>query len=45
MISSGAIDREVDVNSFLNNAYIGAANDFDRSEVDSEVAAWRAKNM
>jgi NitT/TauT family transport system substrate-binding protein len=45
MISSGAIDREVDVNSFLNNAYIGAANDFNRSEVDSEVAAWRAKNM
>jgi len=45
MISSGAIDREVDVNSFLNNAYIGVANDFNRSEVDSEVCAWRAKNM
>lgn len=45
MMESGAIDRNVDVTTFLNDAYIAAANDFDRAEVDSEVAAWRSSNM
>lgn len=40
LLSSGAIEKEVDVANFLNNAYIAAANDFDRAEVTSEVTAW-----
>ncbi len=40
MISSGAIGEAVDVSTFLNDTYIGAANDFDRAEVEAEAAAW-----
>ncbi len=45
LVSSGAIEREVPVTEFLNDTYIDAANDFDRAEVDADVAAWRAANM
>ncbi|MDA9865452.1 ABC transporter substrate-binding protein [bacterium] len=45
LLSSGAIEREVDVSEFLNDTYIDAANDFDRAEVDDEAAAWKAENM
>jgi NitT/TauT family transport system substrate-binding protein len=45
LVSSGAIEKEVDVSTFLNNAYIEAANDFDRDEVAAEVQAWADKNM
>jgi len=45
MLTSGAIESEVDVTTFLNDTYIDAANDFDRAEVDAEVSAWRAENM
>jgi len=44
MVSSGAIDAPVDVSSFLNNAYIDAANNFDASEVETEAAAWLDAN-
>ena len=45
MVASGAIEREVPVEEFLNDTYIDAANDFDKAEVDAEVAAWRDANM
>ena len=45
MVASGAIEREVPVEEFLNDTYIEAANDFDKAEVDAEVAAWRDANM
>lgn len=44
MLSSGAIDKEVDVSTFLNDAYIDAANDFDRAKVEADAAAWLAEN-
>ncbi len=45
MIEAGAISETVDVSTFLNDTYIGAANDFDRDEVAAEVEAWAAENM
>ncbi|MCY4284506.1 MAG: ABC transporter substrate-binding protein [Thiotrichales bacterium] len=45
MIEAGAISGKVDVNTFLNDTYIEAANDFDRDEVAAEVEAWAAENM
>ena len=45
LVSSGGIEREVPVEEFLNDTYIDAANDFDKAEVDAEVAAWRDANM
>lgn len=45
MAASGAIESEVDVTTFLNDTYIAGANDFDRAEVDADVAAWREANQ
>ena len=45
MLSSGAIKEEVDVSTFLNDTYIEAANDFDRAEVEAEVAEWVTANQ
>jgi NitT/TauT family transport system substrate-binding protein len=45
LLSSGAIETEVDVTSFLNDIYIAAANDFDRAQVEADVAAWVAANQ
>lgn len=45
LLSSGAIEKEVDVSTFLNDTYIKAANDFDRAEVAEEVKAWADQNM
>jgi NitT/TauT family transport system substrate-binding protein len=44
LLSSGAIEKEVDVTTFLNDTYIAAANDFDRAEVEAEAAAWLEAN-
>jgi len=44
LMSSGAIEKEVDVTSFLNDIYIAAANDFDRAKVEADAAAWLAAN-
>lgn len=44
LLSSGAIPEEVDVTTFLNDTYIDAANDWDRAEVEAEVAAWHEAN-
>ena len=45
LLASGAIEKEIDVSTFLNNTYIEAANDFDKEEVTAEVKAWAADNM
>ena len=45
MVASGAIDKLVPVDTFLNDTYIDAANDFDKAAVDADVAKWRADNM
>jgi NitT/TauT family transport system substrate-binding protein len=45
MLSSGAIEAEVDVSTFLNDTYIDAANDFDKDAVAADAAAWLAANQ
>ncbi len=45
MLDAGGIEKIVDVSEFLNDTYIGAANDFDRDEVAAEINAWAAENM
>lgn len=45
LVSSGAIEKPVDVSTFLNDTYIESANDFDRAEVEEEVKAWADKNL
>lgn len=44
LLSSGAIESEVDVTTFLNDTYIAAANDFDRAQVEADVTAWMEAN-
>ncbi|MGI9437495.1 MAG: ABC transporter substrate-binding protein, partial [Geminicoccaceae bacterium] len=44
LLSSGATAEEVDVNSFLNDTYIAAANDFDRDQVEADAKAWMDAN-
>ena len=44
MVSSGAIEKMVDVSTFLNDTYIDAANDFDKAIVEADAAAWLAAN-
>lgn len=41
----GLIEEQVDPATFLDAGPVTAANDFDRSEVEAEVEAWRAENM
>ena len=45
MVSSGAIEEEVDVSTFLNDTYIAAANEFDRAAVEADAAAWLEANQ
>jgi NitT/TauT family transport system substrate-binding protein len=45
LLSSGAIETEVDVTAFLNDIYIAGANDFDRAQVEADAAAWLAANQ
>ncbi|WP_299752659.1 ABC transporter substrate-binding protein [uncultured Boseongicola sp.] len=45
MLSSGAIEKMVDVSTFLNDTYIEAANDFDKAVVEADAAAWLAENQ
>ena len=45
MVSSGAITEMVDVSNFLNDTYIAAANDFDRTQVEADAAAWLSANQ
>lgn len=44
LVSSGAIEGEMDVTTFLNDTFIAAANDFDRAEVEAEAKAWADAN-
>ncbi|SEM69963.1 ABC transporter substrate-binding protein [Palleronia pelagia] len=41
----GLIDEQVEPDRFLQPGPVEAANDFDRAEVEEEVAAWREANM
>lgn len=45
MVEQGAIPAEIDPATFLDDRFIGPANDFDRAEVEADVAAWREANM
>lgn len=45
LLDAGAIDKTVDVSTFLNDTYIAAADDWSREEVAQEVQAWADKNM
>ncbi|MGI9419224.1 MAG: ABC transporter substrate-binding protein [Geminicoccaceae bacterium] len=44
LLSSGATAEEVDINSFLNDTYIAAANDFDPAQVEADAKAWLYAN-
>ena len=44
MLSSGAIEKLVDVSTFLNDTYIDAANNFDKAAVEADAAAWLTAN-
>ncbi len=44
LLSSGATAEEVDVNSFLIDTHIAAANGFDRDQVEADAKAWMASN-
>ncbi|MEZ7812244.1 MAG: ABC transporter substrate-binding protein [Paracoccaceae bacterium] len=44
MVESGGIEKLVDVSTFLNNTYIAAANNFDKSAVEADSKAWLAAN-
>jgi NitT/TauT family transport system substrate-binding protein len=41
----GLVTIEVAPEAILNPVFLDAANDFDRAEVEAEVAAWRDANM
>lgn len=41
----GMIEGEVSTDEILNDHYLATANEFDRAEVEADVAAWKADNM
>jgi NitT/TauT family transport system substrate-binding protein len=41
----GILEAPVDPAEILNPVYVGPANEFDRAEIEAEVAAWKAANM
>lgn len=45
LMAAGEISQMYDNASFLNDAYIASANDFDRAAVAADLAAWKAENM
>ncbi|SLN76817.1 ABC transporter substrate-binding protein [Roseisalinus antarcticus] len=45
LLASGAIEETIPAETFLNDIYIEAANDFDRAEVEAEAEAWLAENQ
>ena len=45
MAAVGMIAGEVAPDALLNRAYVDNANQFDRAEIEAEVAAWKAANM
>lgn len=45
LLAAGEISQMYDNAAFLNDAYIAAANDFDRDAVAADLAAWKAENM
>ncbi|MDG1119143.1 MAG: ABC transporter substrate-binding protein [Flavimaricola sp.] len=45
MAAVGMIAEEVAPDALLNRAYVDNANQFDRAEIEAEVAAWKSANM
>ncbi|MGI1664212.1 ABC transporter substrate-binding protein [Palleronia sp. KMU-117] len=45
LMTAGEISQMYDNATFLNDAYIASANDFDRDAVAADLAAWKAENM
>lgn len=45
LIAGGELEEMFDSNSFLDDRFIDAANDWDRGEVDSEIEAWAEENL
>jgi len=46
LISIGELDLEsLDVNSFIDEQFIGGANDWDRAQVEADIQAWADANM
>lgn len=45
MVAVGQIEESFDPAEILNPVYIEGANDFDRAEVEADVAEWRSQNM
>ena len=45
MMLIGEIDKEYDVNTFLDGRFINGANTWTYTDVVNDVAAWRAANM
>ena len=45
MSEVGMLEGEVTADEILNDHYLATANEFDRAEVEADVAAWKAENM
>lgn len=45
MVASGQLDQVIETSEFLDDRFIGPANDFDRAQVDADVKAWADANM
>jgi len=45
LIEVGEIKAPIDVTTFLDDSLIGPANEFDRAEVEADIAEWQQTNM
>jgi len=45
LVATGALEEVVPVDSFLDDSFVGPANDWSREEVAAEVQAWADANM
>ena len=45
MKNVGMIEGDVTTDDILNPDYIERVNNFDQSEIEADVAAWKAENM
>lgn len=45
LLDAGELEKDVDITSRLNDAFIAAANDWDHSEVEADVERWASENL
>lgn len=45
LLKAGGVKKQVPVADHLDDQFIAPANDFDKAEVDADVAAWAKKNL